>query len=119
MTWRLTGRQAFRSLRQAGSKGHSGPVTVIAAPTSANRPRVAFALGKRLGPAVTRNRVRRRLRHLMADAERRGTLVTKDYLIVGGPAISNLSFDELSTHLNNALTSAERSVQGTRRHSPG
>jgi RNase P protein component len=46
-------------------------------------------------------------------------LVTKDYLIVGGPAISNLSFDELSTHLNNALTSAERSVQGTRRHSPG
>ena len=108
LTWRLTGRQAFRSLRQAGRKGHSGPVTVIAAPSDAARPRVAFALGRKLGPAVTRNLIRRRLRHLLSSLEQGGELPTMDYLIIGSPGIATLTFEQLRAHLSRAIVAATR-----------
>ncbi|MCB1029126.1 MAG: ribonuclease P protein component [Microthrixaceae bacterium] len=115
LTWRLTGRQAFHSLRRAGRKGHSGPVTVISAPSSAARPRVAFALSRKVGTAVTRNLIRRRLRALMSEAEQQGRLPINDYLIVGAPAITTLSYPQLRDHLSAAVRSANRPRSGVAR----
>ena len=81
---------------------------MIAAPTDATRPRVAFALGRKLGPAVTRNLVRRRLRHLLASLEQGGELPTMDYLIIGSPGIVTLTFDQLHAHLSRAIAVAAR-----------
>ncbi len=81
---------------------------MIAAPTDAARPRVAFALGRKLGPAVTRNLIRRRLRHLLADMEQGEELPTMDYLIIGSPGIVTLSFDQLRAHLSRAIEAAAR-----------
>ena len=81
---------------------------MIAAPTDAARPRVAFALGRKLGPAVTRNLVRRRLRHLLANLERDGDLPTMDYLIIGSPGTATLTFEQLQAHLSRAIAAATR-----------
>jgi ribonuclease P protein component len=62
-------------------------------------PRVAYAIGKRVGGAVERNRVRRRLRNVMADLDP----APGRYLIRVAPGGSELSFLDLKVLVSNAL----------------
>jgi len=64
---------------------------------------VAFALGRALGPAVVRNRVRRRLRAILLDASSAGTLPPGDYLIGARPDAASRSFTELEFDLTSLL----------------
>jgi ribonuclease P protein component len=58
-------------------------------------PRVAYAVGRRVGPAVARNRARRRLR--AAVAEHRADLAPGGvYLFEAEPAVLMLPFAELA-----------------------
>jgi ribonuclease P protein component len=66
-TRRVRNRTAFAALR-TGRRGHAGPVRVTWVPEpAATPPHVAFAVGRRVGSAVARNRVRRQLRAIVAD----------------------------------------------------
>jgi hypothetical protein len=62
LTWRIRDRSTFTALG-AAPRRRSGALSVSYLPGSdeASPPRVAFAIGKRVGGAVVRNRVRRRL----------------------------------------------------------
>lgn len=55
--------------------------------------RVAFAVGRKVGGAVARNRWRRRLRAIVAGCS--AELPPGDYLIGLGPDVASLSFEEL------------------------
>jgi ribonuclease P protein component len=56
---------------------------------------VAYALGRPIGTAVTRNRLRRRLRAILAGSD-----VPPGLLMVGAtPAIVELTFDQLTAHV--------------------
>jgi ribonuclease P protein component len=69
-----------------------------------NPPRVGFTVSKKVGDAVERNRVRRRLREVVrlsaAERMRAGT----DYVLVGRRAALDLPFDRLLTDFAGALT---------------
>lgn len=62
----------------------------------ATPPRVAFAVGRAIGPAVTRNRVRRRLRAILQTTE----LPPGWYLIGARPSVTELTFDQLRTEVD-------------------
>jgi ribonuclease P protein component len=69
-----------------------------------DRSQVAYAVGRKVGNAVQRNRLRRRMRAVMAD--RAAGLVVGAYLVRsadGGPA---LDFDELKVAMSQALDKA-------------
>lgn len=68
-------------------------------------PRVAYAIGKRVGPAVTRNRVRRRLRASVVR-HRAALQPGAVYLIGAGPAAAAASFEELDATLAELLARA-------------
>jgi ribonuclease P protein component len=62
-------------------------------------PRVGFAIGRAVGTAVQRNRVRRRLRALLSERSLPGGL-----LLVGArPPVIELTFDELRSTLDRLL----------------
>ena len=61
--------------------------------------RVAFAIGRRVGGAVERNRLRRRLRAALAEFD----LAPGSYLVAAGPEAAHLSWTELRTALAEAL----------------
>lgn len=68
-------------------------------------PRVALAVGRRVGPAVVRNRVRRRLREAMRAIVATGNVRSGAYLLGADPDIVGLSFQEVVQHVEDALRS--------------
>lgn len=66
LIWRIRDRRTFLELRRSGTRARRGPVTVIhlaANPYApAQPPRIAFAVPRKVGTAVVRNRIRRCVR---------------------------------------------------------
>jgi ribonuclease P protein component len=98
----LRSRQDFVRLAESGrSRAH--PLFVVHfVPNALDRDRFAISTGRRLGGAVQRNRVRRRLREILRrrpDADGPGW----DVLIVARPASLDASFDELRITLERLL----------------
>jgi ribonuclease P protein component len=102
-TRRVRDRAAFAALR-TGRRGHAGPVRVTWVPGDGTEPpAVAFAVGRRVGPAVARNRVRRRLRAVVAQLA--PELAPGTYLVAfrGAP---DTTFATLREHVTRAVASA-------------
>ncbi|MBO0730403.1 MAG: ribonuclease P protein component [Acidimicrobiaceae bacterium] len=104
--WRVDRRRTFEALRQARLR-RVGPITVSwVAGDPAEPRRVAFAIGRRVGSAVVRNRLRRRLRMLLREAAPQ--LSPGAYLIGASASATLLSYDELRDNLMRALELACR-----------
>lgn len=98
MIGRIHERAVFARLRRDGSFVRSGPLwcSVLLDP-SLSQPHVAYALGRPVGSAVSRNRLRRRLREVVrANA----TALEPGWYLVGAdaPAV-DLTFTELNQQL--------------------
>jgi ribonuclease P protein component len=101
--WRVRRAGTFAELRRSGRRVRSGPLTVTWLPGPSDEPpKLAFAIGRPVGTAVVRNRLRRRLRSLFA--ERALELPPGTYLIGAGPAAATLDHGELRRLLSTALT---------------
>ena len=105
------------TLRVARSARGDGMVVLHAAPADvtdpadadsrASSPRVGFVVPRAVGPAVTRNRVRRRLRHLLRD--RLDRLPAGSRLVVRVlPAAASASSAQLAGALDRALARMAR-----------
>ncbi len=66
--------------------------------------RVSYGVGRAVGTAVRRNRLRRRLR--VAVAALRGELATGDYLVRAGAAGAGLTNTELAEQVRRSLGQA-------------
>jgi ribonuclease P protein component len=61
-TMRIRQQREFQRLFRSGKKGQSGPLNVHVHPTCSISSRMGLAVGRRVGGAVRRNRVKRLLR---------------------------------------------------------
>ena len=95
-------RATFAALRRSPRRVRKGPITVTyAVGPSMEHVRVAYAIGRNVGGAVQRNRLRRRLRAVMSEQGAR--LPSGAYLVGAGPGATSLSFDELKESVTRAL----------------
>jgi ribonuclease P protein component len=84
-----------------------GPITVTWAPGDpAEPPRVAYAIGKHVGGATVRNRIRRRLRAIVRELER--PLGPGAWLIGAAPEVAKLSYGELQAAVAEAVGVLDR-----------
>ena len=97
LIWRLRGHRSFEQLVRTGSRVRTSTLwcTYILDP-STTPPRVAFSIGRAVGPAVVRNRIRRRLRTILRTGV---TLPPGRFLIGVSPAIRERTFDALVREL--------------------
>ena len=90
-------------------------VTVLLSDPSSRTPdpssaAIAWAIPRRVGVAVTRNRVRRRLRAVLADEHRSLPLPSGTYVFHVDPPAAGLSFGELSVAMHDLLSVVRTSV---------
>ena len=98
--WRVRDAGTFAALAASRRRVRRGGVWIAWVPGPSDEPaRVAFAVGRKVGCAVTRHRARRRLRAVMAELEPPGGA----YLVGLRPESSNLSFSELKALVKQAL----------------
>ncbi|MGH9269084.1 MAG: ribonuclease P protein component [Acidimicrobiales bacterium] len=96
------GRAVFGALRRS-RRFRGGPVTLTWVPSPAGSPvRVAYAVGRRVGGAVVRNRLRRRLRAVAAEIN----LAPGVYLIGADVEAVECSFSELRTRVTEVAMAA-------------
>ena len=81
---------------QARERGDAGP------------PRVGFTVSKKVGTAVERSRVRRRLREIVRLSAAGRLHSGKDYVLIGRRASLNLPFNRLCADFLGALTRVHR-----------
>ena len=106
-------RTEFADTVRRGARA-AGPALTVhlrpAAPGSGRR--VGFVVAKTVGPAVVRNGVRRRLRHLVRD--RLGALVNDVAVVVRAhPAAAGLPSAALGQELDAALRRAHERAKAT------
>ena len=107
MIWRIRERSEFARLSSEGRRARAGVLWctfILDPPGTVTPPRVAFALGRALGPAVVRNRVRRRLRDMLQRASSDSALAPGWYLFGANPAAASRSFIELQFDLDLLLS---------------
>jgi ribonuclease P protein component len=107
---RVRDRQTFARLRRAGVKVRTDPLWCwFVDDQMVTPPRVAFAVGRAQGNAVTRNRLRRRLRAILHDID-----VPPGILLIGAtPDASELTFDELTRTTIALMAKAHRRAART------
>ncbi len=83
---------------QARERGDGGPV------------RVGFTVSRKVGTAVERNRVRRRLREVVRLGSPAGLQSGHDYVLIGRRAALSLTFERITRDFDGAL----RRLKGAR-----
>jgi ribonuclease P protein component len=96
----------FRRAREQGPRGWPHPLLVLNVVTNdLGRTRVGITVSSRVGNAVVRNRVRRRLREAVRGRfDRLASGI--DVLLIARPASARSSWGELSAALDSVLTRA-------------
>ena len=104
--WRLRPGGEFERVRQTGRSWPHRLLIVIVQPRAdepSARSRVAVTAGKRLGSAVVRNRIKRRLREAVRACQS-GFQPRHDYVLIGRREALSLPFGQLVADLNSAVT---------------
>ncbi|MEZ5181106.1 MAG: ribonuclease P protein component [Acidimicrobiales bacterium] len=105
----IRGRRAFEALRTRGIRARSGPLggSLLAEPDDAGT-RVAYAIPKRVGGAVERNRLRRRLRAIVAElADVPGAVPAGALVVTAGPEAARRTPEELRIDVERLLSLLE------------
>jgi ribonuclease P protein component len=104
--WRITDRSSFMALRRA-PRARGGSLIVRHLPSEAGSaatpPRVAFAIGKPVGDAVVRNRIRRRLRAALRTLAVTGRVPAGTYLVSGDASLATIPWSDLVEALSLAI----------------
>lgn len=93
LIWRVDRRRTFGELRRA-RRYRSGSLSISWQPGARDEPpRVAYSVSRKVGPAVTRNLIKRRLRMLARRVS--NDLRPGAYLVVVTPAAAHLCYSDL------------------------
>jgi ribonuclease P protein component len=106
--WRVTDQTTFATLRSDGQRARVGGITLTWLPSAADDTarRAAFAVGRNLGGAVVRNRIRRRLRSALRTLLDSDALPAGTYLVGGSPRLATMAWSTLLSDLRAAVQQA-------------
>jgi len=97
---------AVQSVFARGTRFANRRLILLVCEAEPERRRCAFAAGKRLGGAVRRNRMRRRMREAYR-AERKGYLQGCDLVLLARPEAMTATFTELCAAVRELMERAE------------
>lgn len=97
---KLTRRSEYQRCYREGRRRHGAFVTLFAAPAPADHPRLGITATRRVGSAVVRNRLKRRVREIYRRWSGRTELPAVDLVVHLKPEAARASFAELEGDLS-------------------
>lgn len=97
----------FRRVIRRGAKAHKPTLICYAVTGELSHNRYGFVVSKNVGPAVTRNLVKRRLRAIAAELSS-GSAV--DVVVRALPEAATAEWDQLRSDFRDALTQASKAA---------
>ncbi len=95
----------FQTVKQNGKRWRKGPMMVSVVQNNSEQSRFGFIIPKKVGNAVARNTVKRRLRRIIYQ-QLHQLHSGFDVVVIGYPKIASLSFSELEFLLLSVLSQA-------------
>jgi len=116
---RVTDRGSFVALRHPTQRVRRGVLRIAYVPDAAGRRRCAYALSRRVGNAVVRNRIKRRLRNVFAVIERenaagQASFPPGTYLVSATAAAAHVPYGTLLQTARWLLSEVDRRDVGPR-----
>lgn len=112
LIWTVRDRHTYDALRRSRNRVRRGQITVTWVNGDPSEPpKVGYAIGRRVGGAVDRNLVRRRLRAIVADFA--GDLAPGAYLLAAGPGARRVAYRELSADTTAALSQVKANAESS------
>jgi ribonuclease P protein component len=99
---RLTDSPEFERVYRQGTAYRGKLFSVHAFPNKQGTPRLGLSVSRKVGSAVTRNAVRRRLREVFHSCIS-GTSENLDLVVSARPAAANATFEELREEFGKSL----------------
>jgi len=103
---RLRGRGSFVNVFEGRARRQAGPLSIHARPNGLSHPRLGISVSRRVGSAVRRNRIKRRLREAFRLDQHRGSR-GYDVVVVVRPH-EPLPFETYRRMLEGAMTKLDR-----------
>ena len=104
---RLRDEADFRRVRASGRAWANRGLTLLVAPNALSHNRYGFVVSKRVGKAVTRNLVKRRLREILRQLDRAERIPPgHDLALIVRPALAEASFAEARDAVTELLARA-------------
>ncbi len=102
---RLRRRADFQRCYREGRRRHGALLVVHSLPNGTDQPRLGLTVGRKVGGAVARNRLKRRVREIYRRWKERSRLPGLDLVVHAKPPAGAASFTELATELERLLSS--------------
>ena len=100
---RLQKNRHFQYVYKKGDKVYSKNLFVVFVATKMKKPKIGFVVNNKIGDAVVRNKVKRRLREIIRlNIEK--ISFKYNYVIFAKSGIENLEYDELSREVMRCFT---------------
>ncbi len=112
----ISDRSVFAEIRAAGHHVRSADLRLRYLPGEPGAtPQVAYAISRKVGNAVTRNRIRRRLRASLAEHFGRFEVAPlRAAVLIVLPPASEHSYDELNEQVRELMKKVEKSTKAER-----
>ncbi|CQR23679.1 ribonuclease P [Streptococcus varani] len=110
-SYRVKREQDFNQIFSQGKSVANRKFVVYRLPKDQPHFRVGLSVSKKLGNAVTRNRIKRKIRHVLIECQPQ--LVTDDFVIIARKGVEELTYRETKQNLLHVLKLANLYQEGT------
>lgn len=109
-TYRVKRERDFNDIFTKGRNVANRRFVIYSLPKEQHHFRVGLSVSKKLGNAVMRNRIKRRIRHVLIEYA--DQLTSEDFVIIARKGVENLSYQEIKQNLLHVLKLAKLYQEG-------
>ncbi|MBY5001178.1 ribonuclease P protein component [Streptococcus suis] len=109
-SYRVKRERDFNDIFTKGNNVANRRFVVYRLPKEQKHFRVGLSVSKKLGNAVTRTRIKRRLRHVLIECQQH--LVSADFVIIARKGVEELNYQEIKQNLIHVLKLAKLYQEG-------
>lgn len=109
-SYRVKRERDFNDIFTKGNNVANRRFVIYWLPKEQEHFRVGLSASKKLGNAVTRNKIKRRIRHVLIEFQ--DQLVTSDFVVIARKGVEDLGYQEIKQNLLHVLKLAKLYQEG-------